>query len=187
MRVFVALDLPEEVRRAVADFVRTLEPACPGARWARVSGIHITLKFIGEAPPEIVVRIKEALASIALAAPVELCFREVGFFPNARHPRVFWAGIEASPNLAELAAAVEGRLEKLGIPREQRPFKPHLTLARFKSEVGLARLHDGVKRYPSLEFGAMRTGEFHLYQSHLKPGGAEYARLATFAFLGGAR
>ena len=187
MRVFVALDLPEEVHRALADFVRTLEPTCAGARWTRTSGIHVTLKFIGEAPPEKVERIKETLAAIALAEPVELRFRDVGFFPNARHPRVFWAGIEASGNLAELAVAVEERLETLGIPREQRPFKPHLTLARFKSEQGLARLDDAVRRYPSLEFGAMRTGEFHLYQSHLKPGGAEYARLATFSFAGGAR
>lgn len=182
MRVFVALDIPEEVRQAIGEHIVRWEKVCRGARWVRVEGLHVTLKFIGEVQPEMVERIATHLVTIRLTAPVEMSFREVGFFPNERHPRVFWVGITATPNLGELAAEVEQRLESLGIPREQRPFRPHLTIARFKSEDGLNRLRESVLKAGPLEFGSTRTGELHLYRSHLKPGGAEYTRLKTFSF-----
>ena len=182
MRVFVAIDIPDGVREAIRSLTSQLGKNCRGARWAGVEGMHVTLKFIGEVPPEKVVRIQAELAIIRSDQPVELSFRDVGFFPNERHPRVFWAGITATPNLTELAAEVEQRMESLGIPREQRPFRPHLTLARFKSEEGLERLREALRNFKSLEFGSTRTREFHLYQSRLKPGGAEYTRLATFCF-----
>lgn len=187
MRVFVALDIPGEVRGAIGELIRALEPTCRGARWVRVEGMHVTLKFIGEAPPEKVERIQAELSGVRSAASVEMNFRNAGFFPNAKHPRVFWAGIETSANLDELAAEIEKRMERLGIPREQRPFKPHLTLARFKSEEGLPRLHEALQRLGPLEFGGTVTNEFHLYQSTLKRGGAEYTRLATFPFVEAAK
>jgi 2'-5' RNA ligase len=182
LRVFLALDIPEEVRHALGCLISKLERTCRGARWVRATGLHVTLKFIGEAQPEIVERIQAELATIRLAASVEMTFRDVGFFPNERHPRVFWVGISATPNLAELAGEIERHLEPLGIPREQRPFRPHLTLARFKSEEGLERLREALHAAGQLEFGATRTGELHLYRSQLKPGGAEYTRLKTFSF-----
>ncbi len=186
MRVFVALDIPDEVRQALGSLVAQLERTCRGARWVRVAGLHLTLKFIGEVQPEMVERIQAELATIRLAAPVEMTFRDVGFFPNERRPRVFWVGISATPNLAELAGEIERRLEPLGIPREQRAFRPHLTLARFKSAEGLERLREALQSLGQLEFGATRTGEVHLYRSQLKPGGAEYTRLKTFSFVSSA-
>ncbi len=185
MRVFVALDIPDEVRNAIRSFISKLEKSCPRARWAGVEGMHVTLKFIGEVSPEKVGRIQAELATVRSAQPVEMSFRDVGFFPNQRHPRVFWAGITATPNLTELATEVERGMESLGIPREQRPFRPHLTLARFKSEEGLERLCEALRNFKSVEFGSTRTRELHLYQSQLKPRGAEYTRLATFSFAPG--
>ena len=183
MRVFVALDIPDEVRRAIANLIRRLEKTCRGARWVRPESIHVTLKFIGEASDEQVERIRESLAGVRSATQVEINFRGTGFFPSANRPRVFWAGIEASSNLAELAAETERRMEKLGIARESRPFKPHLTLARFDSTEGVSKLVAAVAAEGSLEFGRGSWREFHLYQSQLKPGGAVYTRLATFPFV----
>ena len=182
MRLFVALDIPENVRRTISELMQKLEPTCLGARWVRAEGMHVTLKFIGEASEEKVAAVRKELSAVHSAQAAELGFRNVGFFPNARHPRVFWVGIETSPNLAEMAGEIERRLEKLGIPREDRAFKPHLTLARFKSEEGLPRLHDAIQKLGAVEFGRMSTEEFYLYQSTLKPGGAEYTKLETFAF-----
>ncbi len=107
-------------------------------------------------------------------------FRGLGFFPNERHARVLWAGIEAGPELRALAEAVETSLEPLGIAREQREFSPHLTLARFESPNKLAGLRAAIAAAGPLEFGQTIVNEFHLYQSVLKRGGAEYTRLATF-------
>ncbi len=184
MRVFVALEIPNEVRSAIDALEKRLEPECRGARWVRPASMHVTLKFIGEVPPEKVARTQSELSTLRSTLPVRVAFRGVGFFPNERHPRVFWAGIEATPNLAELAAEIERRLEPLGIPRESREFHPHLTLARFKSEEGLARLLAAVGNAGPLEFGSMETREVHLFESRLERGGAIYTRLATFAFAG---
>jgi RNA 2',3'-cyclic 3'-phosphodiesterase len=184
MRLFVALDIPEDVRSSLAALVSHLHPSCRSARWARIEGLHVTLKFIGEASPEKTAEINTALASIPSRAPIPLSFRGLGFFPNERRPRVLWAGIEAGPDLAALAAAVETALAGLGIARDERAFSPHLTLARFDTPRGLDALHAAILKAVHLEFGVSTAREFHLYQSVLKPGGAEYTRLATFSFAG---
>ena len=188
MRVFVAMEVPEEVKGKIREFVTKMERECQGARgarWARVEGMHVTLKFVGEASTEKVEEIKKELANVRSAAAVEMNFRGVGFFPNAKHPRVFWTGIEATPNLAEMAAEIETRLEKIGISREGRAFRPHLTLARFKSEEGLPKLREAIEKAGAMEFGDTSCGEFHLYESKLMRGGAVYARLATFSLTAG--
>jgi 2'-5' RNA ligase len=184
VRLFVALDIPAEVRAAVAALVVKLRPSCRNARWVRTEGAHITLKFIGEVPPEKTKAIEAALAPIQTPAPIEMNFRGVGFFPNDRHPHVFWAGIEAGRELSELAAAVESSLEPLGIAREQRAFSPHLTLARLESPRGLDALRAAIAWAGPVEFGRTTAREFHLYQSILKPSGAEYTRLAAYPFAG---
>jgi 2'-5' RNA ligase len=184
MRLFVALDIPEDVRSAIGALVAKLRPACRNARWVRIEGLHVTLKFIGETSAEKIEVIKSALAAIPHRTPISINFGGLGFFPNERRPRVLWAGIEASTELAALAAAVETALDPLGIPREERAFSPHLTLARFDTPRGLDAFHAAVKKASLLEFGGTTAKEFHLYQSVLKPGGAEYTRLATFSFAG---
>ncbi len=183
MRVFVAIDVPQDVRRALGDLIEKLEKLGRGARWMRPEGIHITLKFVGEVPDEVVEKVKPILAGVHFPSPVQMSFRETGFFPNARHPRVFWAGIEATPNLAWIAGEIERRLEPAGIAAENRSFRPHLTLARIKSEEGLAKLRTAIDQLAPFDFGSARATQFHLYQSILKREGAEYTRLATFDFV----
>lgn len=184
MRLFVAVDIPEDVRGAARALVERLRPTCRSARWARVEGLHVTLKFIGETSPETAEKIKSVLPTIPRPAPFLMNFRGLGFFPNERRPRVLWAGIKAGPELAALAAAVENALSPLGIPREERAFSPHLTLARFNSPDGLPKLRAAIESAESLEFGSDTAREFHLYQSVLKRGGAEYTRVATFSIAG---
>jgi 2'-5' RNA ligase len=203
VRVFVALVIPEEVRAAIGRLIEKLRPTSRIPRWVRIEGIHVTLKFIGEVPPEKIEPIKASLSQIQFTKfpsagsawrppkPIDLKFHGVGFFPNERRPRVLWAGIEAGAELGALAAAVETSLEPLGIPKEQRIFSPHLTLARFDtarskpSASAFDRLHEAISKAGPLEFGSSIASEFHLYQSILKRGGAEYTRLATFRFVGG--
>jgi RNA 2',3'-cyclic 3'-phosphodiesterase len=185
VRLFVALEIPDEVRRAIGEMIARLRDVAHGARWVRAEGVHVTLKFIGEMPAERVVAIEQALRGArgaGVIASVEAKFRGAGFFPNERHPRVFWASVEASPNLAELAREVDARLSSLGIAAETREFRPHLTLARFKSEDGLPRLREEIKKLEPVDFGSMETSEFHLFQSQLGAGGAKYTKLATFPF-----
>jgi RNA 2',3'-cyclic 3'-phosphodiesterase len=181
VRLFVAVDIPEDVRGAVRALVARLRDTCRSARWARIEGLHVTLKFIGETSPEQAEKIKSMLAAVPLPAPILMNFRGLGFFPNERRPRVLWSGIEGGPGLAALAGAIETALIPLGIPREERAFSPHLTLARFDSPGGLHKLRAAIESTGPLEFGGTMAKEFHLYQSVLKRGGAEYTRVATFS------
>jgi len=184
MRLFVAMDIPEGVRSMLAALIARLRPSHRDARWVRIEGLHVTLKFIGETPSEKVNEIKNALASIPPSPPIQINFRGLGFFPNDRRPRVLWAGIAAGPELSALASSVDTALASLGFPREERAFSPHLTLARFDTPRGLDALHAAIEKAGPFEFGSATAKEFHLYQSVLKPGGAEYTRLATFSFAG---
>lgn len=187
MRLFVALDIPEDVRAALGSLVNRLREHFRDARWVRIEGAHVTLKFIGEVSIEKMQDIKAALRPVPFADPIQIIYRGLGFFPTERRPRVLWAGIEAGPALGALAAAVDATLEPLGIAREQRAFSPHLTLARLDSSKNLNRLTEGIATAGPLEFGNGAASEFHLYQSVLKRGGAEYTRLATFSVEGESR
>jgi 2'-5' RNA ligase len=180
VRLFVALDVPEQIREKLADLSARLKKTCLSARWLRLESVHITLKFIGEVSLETVEKIREALASLPQFPSIVLRFAGLGFFPSARRPRVFWAGVEADPQLAALAAAIEAKLEPLGIPAEKRDFHPHLTLARFDSPQGTQALVAAVEALGAPEFGSETFHEFHLYQSVLKRSGAEYTRLVTY-------
>ena len=180
MRLFVALDVPEAVRAALTELTERLRKSCPGARWVRLEGTHITVKFIGEVSTEKFEEIRAALVAISHFSPITVRFAGLGFFPTPRRPRVFWAGVEGGAPLAQLAAAIEMKLDALGIPPEKRTFHPHLTLARFESPQDSRGLGDAVEALGSPEFGNETLNEFHLYQSVLKRAGAEYSRLVTY-------
>jgi RNA 2',3'-cyclic 3'-phosphodiesterase len=183
MRLFVALELPAGVRAGLGALAARLRASSgSGVRWTDPNGIHLTLKFIGEIESSRVGAIRNALAEVHAAQPIDTAFRGIGWFPNARHPRVFWAGVEADPTLAGLAAEVERALEALGIAREEREFRPHLTLARIKSEAGLDGLRREVESVGTPDFGRAAYSEFDLMQSVLHPKGAVYTRLERFAF-----
>src|SRR5713101_7228999 len=118
MRLFVALEIPSTVRKNLAELLKSLRSISPQTRWVRPENLHVTLKFIGEVPETKLAAIRSALAGVRTDRAITLDFRGLGFFPNDKHPRVFWAGIEASPNLKTMAADIDNGTEKLGIPRE---------------------------------------------------------------------
>lgn len=186
MRLFVALDFPDAVRDAIRGLIAQLKPESRSARWVRPEGMHITLKFLGETDPSRLDPIRSALSAVHSSQPVEMRFRGLGFFPNGRRPRVFWIGVDASSNLAELAADVDRALTPLGFALESRAFVPHLTLARFESPKGTESLVRKVSELGGAEFGSARESQFYLFQSILKPSEAEYRCLETFAFVKGA-
>ncbi len=201
MRLFVAIDVPEEVRGRIATFVDGVRNFAPDAKWVGPETFHITMKFIGERSPEDADRIKQLLREIQ-GAPVTLAFNGYGFFPNPSKARVFWAGIQADAHLAQLASAVDNATATLGIPREKAAFTPHLTLARARDgsprgasgrpgphpgdrpRSTFARVHEKLQALPSPEFGTMTATEFFLYESKLSPRGAHYTKLERFALNG---
>lgn len=192
MRLFIALDIDDAIRERLARFVEGVRNFAPDARWVRPESLHVTLKFIGEQPDAAVENINQALATIS-ATTTEINFRGYGFFPTAKSARVFWIGMEAGSPLVALAAAIDEKMSTLGIPKEERAFSPHLTLARAAGGSGSPRrlrgdhpnrafqhLQEKLSALPATEFGTMTPREFFLYQSQLSPKGSKYTKLAKF-------
>ena len=192
MRLFLALDIDDAIRERIARFVEGVRNFAPDARWMKPESLHITLKFIGEQPDTAAGQIKHSLAAIQTKLP-EIQFRGYGFFPTPKSARVFWVGMNAGAELAALASAVDEQTATLGIPKEDRPFNPHLTLARGSGASGSLRhrkedkpnrvfelLQEKLAALPLPEFGTMTPREFFLYQSLLSPKGSTYTKLAKF-------
>jgi 2'-5' RNA ligase len=178
MRLFIALDIPAGVRAGLTSYMERARALAPDARWARVEGLHVTLKFIGHVDDAVVEKIKAAL-SVIKAAPFEVRFQGVGFFPNPNAARVFWTGVDGGDHLPRLASTIDATLEKLGFPRETKPYHPHLTLARTSSRP--LRELKPLLADPQPQFGTMTAREFFLYQSQPQKGGSKYTKLERFA------
>ena len=194
MRIFIGIDLDAEVRGRISRFLEGVQGFAPDARWVGPESLHITLKFIGEQTPERVEAMAERLRRVESGA-FEIRSGGYGFFPTAKAPRVFWIGIHAGPQLAELAESIDVATAELGIPREDRPYSPHLTLARGgagrssgspKWRKGdapntiFATLEKRLAAIGEIDFGTMTAREFILYQSQLSPKGSQYTKLQRF-------
>jgi len=192
MRIFIALDIEDAIRERIARFVEGISGFTPEARWVKPESLHVTLKFIGEQPEAVVEQIQHALSTVD-GSPAEIHFRGYGFFPTSKSARVFWIGMEAGPQLAALAAAIDDKMAPLEIPKENRAFSPHLTLARAPGGSGspgrrkgdarnrvFQQLQNKLSALAPPEFGTMTAREFFLYRSQLSPKGSKYTKLARF-------
>jgi len=185
VRLFVAIEIPEEVRAAFAALLKEFRGIAPQVKWVRAENLHVTLKFVGETEQAKLGAVENALSAIRSEQPVKLEFRGLGFFPNEKRPRVFWVGMEASANLKSLAADIDHTAHRLGFSLEERPFTPHLTLARFQPPGIAPKLREAIQARNRQSFGALTTREFHLIESKLKPSGAEYTTVQTVRFAPG--
>jgi 2'-5' RNA ligase len=182
MRLFVALSIPSDVRENLALLIRELRGVDSNPKWINPDNLHVTLKFIGEVAPDKVMGIGDALAAVHAQQQVIAEFRDVGSFPDARRPSVAWVGIQPPQMLSSLAAEVNRVLAPLGIRREDKPFVPHLTIARFRETRLSPALRAEIEKQKSRKFGTLSTGEFHLVESKPKSTGAEYTTLRSFRF-----
>ncbi len=180
MRLFVALDIPEDVHTATKSPIGELKPLDDSWKWVRAANLHVTLKFLGEVAPDKLAKIVEALRTAATHGPVALKFHGLGFFPNERRPRVLWVGMDAPQSLIGLVAAVEAVLAGAGFARGEREFRPHLTLARSTSATASPQLREAIATLPARQFGMMDASTFHLVESRIKSAGPEYTTLESF-------
>jgi 2'-5' RNA ligase len=188
MRLFTAIDIPEEVREHLRAVLACWKPLAR-INWTPVDNLHITTKFIGEWTETRLAEIKQALHALAPGGTFEVTVRGLGWFPLAqansplaqansqyvRRPRVLWAGVDGGAALLTLARAIEQAVAALGVPVEERSYFPHLTLARIREALPLDALQSAVA-HVAADFGTFRAKEFFLYLS----AGGKYTRLATF-------
>mgnify|MGYP001822740724 FL=1 len=179
IRSFIAIDFPEETRKALEDIQKKLKQSGAGVRWVKPSSIHLTLKFLGNIHAAQVEEIARAVAQeIRDQPPITLRPAGLGAFPSLRKPRVIWIGMEGEvQRLTGIQARVETALEVLGFAREKRSFRPHLTIGRVKDRRWLQSLVDAVATLDMKPFNSFDADEIILYKSDLRPTGAIYTKL----------
>lgn len=188
MRAFIAIDLPLSVRNALgqvqAFFREQLRSAAAhedSIRWARPDGIHLTLKFLGNISQDQSNRIIGLLRGFEPFERFSVDVIGYGFFPDRRRPQVFWAGLVAPPALTAVAGRIDHAIASLGLPRERRPFAPHLTLARFKTPRRQPVLEAAVIEQAGRSLGQFEVSEIFLFESQLAFGSpAQYRKIARF-------
>ena len=184
LRLFVAVDVPPAVKDGLDAAVAPYRPRVPAARWTRPTDWHVTLKFLGSTWPRMLDTVRQAVREAAgdsAAATTRLT--EVGVFPNVRRTRVVWAGLaDEDGRLADLAGRLDDLLADLVEP-EDRPFTPHLTLARINPS---RDLHEFAPDLVGLSVASepFAVDRLVLYRSHLSPHGATYEVLAEESLAG---
>jgi 2'-5' RNA ligase len=191
IRSFVAIDLPDSTRVVLDETAQRLRRQAPrrSVRWSRVTGIHLTLKFLGDVAESDLPRVEDVLAQVGQRhAPFALTVGGVGCFPNLKRPRVVWVGVqEESGALAALQRDVVKSLVPLGFEPEKRAFHPHLTLGRAKRGVrpaDLRRLGEVIAATEVGELDNIQVASFRLMRSDLRPDGAVYTSLAAVDLTG---
>jgi len=181
-RLFIAVEVSPEVRAELTTVQQLLRQAGAAVRWVAPDAMHLTLHFLGETPVALIPQLEAALgAALAGQATFGLQLDGAGAFPNLRRPNVIWAGIGgAVRELALVHAALGGALESLGLPRETRPFRAHLTLGRVRRETTpaqLERLGAAIRSLAPLAPVAWTVERAVLFRSELRPSGPVYTEM----------
>jgi 2'-5' RNA ligase len=189
VRLFIAISIPQDVRAPIASLLQKFRAITPQVKWIRGENLHITLKFLGETDSSNLSFIEQSLAEIKSPQHVSLNFLAPAFMIRAKAPSIIWIGISHSENLQSLVNDIESKMHNFGFPKEDRPFVPHLTLARVPRSGPPWRVAPFPEtlietiRESSTEISGFSASEFHLIESKLKSSGAEYTTLHSFSFV----
>ncbi len=181
LRTFIAVPLPSSLSKKLAKWAGRLREAMPGVRWTEAEQMHLTLKFLGETSLDDVPQLARTLRELVEPAmPLVAHLSGLGAFPRTSAARILWIGChEPSGELATLQQAVEMAIGKLGYPRENRPWQPHITLGRIRDRRPQQDIAELIEQHADWEAGSFAINEVVLYSSLLSNRGAEYKRLAT--------
>jgi RNA 2',3'-cyclic 3'-phosphodiesterase len=183
MRLFIAITPPNYIRQEIVSVMEELKALSRTPRWVRPDRWHVTLKFLGNIDEAQLPQVTAVLKEIRSSKPLNVRFRGVGSFPQNDLPRVLWVGVDQDGGLSTLAEELAMRFELLAFRRKEPAFVPHITLARINSPEDLEDLVRATARLVSYDFGTVRVSELELFESTLKPSGAEYCSRGTFHFV----
>ena len=188
MRSFIAIELSHEIREALAILVKDLQKDGIQGRWVSPNNIHLTLRFLGNIRDDQAVEIGKLMEEVAKGFfPFTVSLEGLGAFPHAARPRVLWVGVgKGKDHLIHLQGELERRLTSMGFAPEDKAFKPHLTLARFKfpKEEVRRRVYQACRKREQARWGVMEAASVVLFESMLSPQGARYRKVKEVA-LGG--
>lgn len=187
IRSFLAFELPVEIKRNVARVSKEIRHSGLDARWVKVENIHLTVIFLGNIKTEDVEGIDEEIQKVCPGyGSFDIALKGMGCFPNRRRPRVLWLGLDGDmERMSNFRNDLQQTLKTFGIKEEKRPFRPHLTLGRFRSvrKMG-SKMDEILMAHETLETTMESLSELILFKSDLKPGGAVYTKLKSWPLSG---
>lgn len=183
IRAFVAVELSSDIREKLSALQGQLKKVLPPMNWVHPESIHLTLKFLGWVDSS---RVSQLLSALELIGNRQNTFsleiQRLGVFPSIKRPRILWVGVTGQTHIMQqLVLEIEATLESLGFPPEEKPYHPHLTLARIKRDnalVGAALIENKVLEAEQ-SIGLMTVEKFLLFQSDVDAFGATYTPLGT--------
>lgn len=184
IRCFVAIEIPETIRTLLISAQEELRKYIRGASWVKRGNIHLTLKFLGDVAPNQISVIKNVIEQVTdTRSPFSMELGGIGAFPNLTRPRIIWAGVNTGTDeVAVIAREIDVGLSRHGYERDEKPFRPHLTLARLKHRMNLKPLVDVFQQYDTINGARMIVKQIRIIQSNLRRSGAVYTPLETCCF-----
>jgi 2'-5' RNA ligase len=178
VRCFIALDISDQIRRDFGEIIDRLKKHDADVKWVSVNNIHLTLKFLGNTQESALPEIRDHLFNVVLSYnPFYIRIYTTGVFPNRKYPRVIWIGVGDSDILKRLHNDIENAMVLFGFEKENKAFKPHLTIGRVRSHKSIFPLVHDFDTFKDKDFGNIHVKKIKLMKSELKPQGAIYSCL----------
>ena len=183
IRTFIAIKLPENIISSISKIQEGIKSYGLKIKWVRPDNIHLTLKFLGNINEADIKKIGRAIFdALKEYPPIALAAKGTGVFPGVNQPRVVWVGVTGQLEpLVGMQKALDEKLETIGFPKENRPFKGHLTLARVKGKIDPQRLGAAIKEFQGFESEPFAADQVILFKSELQPKGSVYTELLSVA------
>lgn len=178
MRIFVGIKLDDSVLLEMEKFLKPFKKMASPIKWTKPENIHVTLKFIGEVTPDKYSRIETLLDNADFkTGSIDLTIAGCGKFGKGRDMSIFWIGLDKNEKLEDLYNRIETTLQKAGIPKEERRFKPHLTVARNKKSFNFKSFFELIEENKDRRIAGQRVTAFQVFESRLTPEGPIYTLL----------
>ena len=183
LRCFIAIGIPAQLQRNIGECIEILKKHDADIKWVAPENLHLTLKFLGNTPEDLLPTIRESLAAVVTTyKPFYIKIYGTGAFPNRKNPRVIWTGLHDADGMKNLQEGIERSMAFLGFKSEDREFNPHLTLGRVRSRRGMIMLIKDLETFEEKEFGIVPVDRILLMRSELTPKGPEYTCLYDIPF-----
>ena len=187
IRSFLAFELPHEIRSGISDVSIDLRKSGLNVKWVNVDNIHLTILFLGNIEEDDIHPMEDSIGKICdKYSSFDISLEGIGLFPDIRKPRVIWLGLGGNiDRMGNFRDDLQGILSPFGIKKENRAFKPHITLGRFRNPTGKnGELGKYLTRYRSISSPVYTVNELFLFKSELKPSGARYTRINSWMLTG---
>lgn len=183
LRCFIAIDITVQTRNELGELIGILKECNGDIKWIIPENVHVTLKFLGDTAEDMLPKISASLlAVISSYKPFSIKIHGTGVFPNGKNPRVIWVGLEDSEMLKSLKGDIENAMSAFGYQKEDKEFRPHLTIGRVRSRRGMISVINELDNFKERDFGELRVDRIKFMKSELRPKGAEYTCLFDLAF-----